>query len=75
MPNDVRKLVGENVKRLRNAAAISQAELANRVGVDRSYISGLEWGQRNPTIVTLLHLSEALDTKLKQFFEPTKPGR
>jgi transcriptional regulator with XRE-family HTH domain len=36
-----------------------EAELAERMGVDRAYVSGLELGQRNPTIVTLWHLVEA----------------
>ena len=49
----MRRLVGRNVKRLRIAAGISQAELAERMGIDRAYVSGLELGQRNPTIVTL----------------------
>jgi transcriptional regulator with XRE-family HTH domain len=34
-----------------------EAELAERMGVDRAYVSGLELGQRNPTIVTLWHLA------------------
>jgi transcriptional regulator with XRE-family HTH domain len=75
MPEDVRKLVGRNVKRLRIAAGISQAELAERMGVDRAYVSGLELGQRNPTIVTLWHLSKALSVKLQSFFHEKKPRR
>lgn len=33
---------------------------AERMGVDRAYVSGLELGQRNPTVVTLWHLGQAL---------------
>jgi transcriptional regulator with XRE-family HTH domain len=50
MAEDVRRMVAENVKRLRLAANLTQAELAARMGVDRAYVSGLEQGQRNPTI-------------------------
>ena len=75
MSEDVRKLVGRNVKRLRVAAGISQAELAERMGVDRAYISGLELGQRNPTVVTLWHLGQALAVKLAAFFQGEKPRR
>ncbi len=57
---DIRRLVGENVRRHRLAASMSQEELANRMGVDRAYISGLETGRRNPTILTLWHASLAL---------------
>jgi transcriptional regulator with XRE-family HTH domain len=60
MSKDVRVLVGENVRRYRTAAGMSQAELAERMGVDRAYISGLEGGARNPTIVTLWHTALAL---------------
>jgi transcriptional regulator with XRE-family HTH domain len=69
MSEDVRRMVGRNVKQLRIAAGLSQAELAERMGVDRAYVSGLELGQRNPTIVTLWHTAMALDVKLRSFFE------
>jgi transcriptional regulator with XRE-family HTH domain len=75
MSEDVRRMVGRNVKRLRIAAGLSQAELAQRMGVDRAYVSGLELGQRNPTIVTLWHLAEALGVKLAPFFQEEKPSR
>jgi transcriptional regulator with XRE-family HTH domain len=68
MSEDVRRILGSNVRRLRKAAGLSQAELANRMGVDRAYVSGLELGQRNPTIVTLWHLGQALEIDLGEFF-------
>lgn len=68
-------MVGQNVRRLRIAAGLSQAELAERMGVDRAYVSGLELGQRNPTILTLWQLAEALGVKLKPFFEDGKAKR
>jgi transcriptional regulator with XRE-family HTH domain len=42
------------------------AQLAERVGVDRAYVSGLEQGSRNPTIITLWHVAEALGGKLEK---------
>lgn len=72
MSEDVRRLVGRNVKRLRIAAGISQAELADRMGIDRAYVSGLELGQRNPTVVTLWHICQALGVKLRSFFDEEK---
>jgi transcriptional regulator with XRE-family HTH domain len=56
MSEDVRQMVGKNVQRLRTAAGLSQAKLAERMGVDRAYVSGLELGQRNPTVLTLWHM-------------------
>jgi transcriptional regulator with XRE-family HTH domain len=73
MSEDVRRMVGENVQRLRIAAGLSQAKLAERMGVDRAYVSGLELGQRNPTIVTLWHIAKALGVKLRLFFDEDKP--
>lgn len=75
MSEDVRRTVGRNVKRLRIVAGISQAELAARMGVDRAYVSGLELGQRNPTVVTLWHVAQALGAKLHAFFEEGKKPR
>jgi transcriptional regulator with XRE-family HTH domain len=74
MSEDVRRLVGRNVKRLRIAADLSQAELAERMGVDRAYVSGLETGRRNPTVVTLWHLAKALGVKLRSFFDERHVG-
>lgn len=43
---------------------MSQEELAFRADTTRAYISGLEAGKRNPTILTLMTLSDALDVEL-----------
>ena len=67
-------MVGDNVKRLRLAAGLSQAELAHRMGVDRAYVSGLEQGQRNPTIISLWHVAKALDVSMRSFFDEPKKG-
>lgn len=75
MSDDVRRMVGRNVRRLRLVAGLSQAELAERMGVDRAYVSGLELGRRNPTIVTLWHIAKALGVKIRPFFDEGKPRR
>jgi len=69
MSEDVRRMLGENVRKLRLASGISQAKLAERMGVDRAYISGLEKGERNPTVLTVWHLSRALEVAMRDFFE------
>jgi transcriptional regulator with XRE-family HTH domain len=61
---DVRQIVGENVRRYRREKGLSQQEVANRMGVDRAYVSGLELGQRNPTVVTLWHAAQALGVEV-----------
>ena len=57
---DMRKLVGRNVKRLRLAASLTQEQFAERSGFSQQYLSDLERGRRNPTVVTLFELSQAL---------------
>jgi transcriptional regulator with XRE-family HTH domain len=75
MADDVRLTVGRNVRRLRIAAGLTQAALADRMGVDRAYVSGLELGQRNPTVVTLWHITKALGVTLKTLFDEEKQRR
>lgn len=62
-------MVGRNVRRLRVAAGLSQAELSTKIGVDRAYVSGLELGERNATILTLWHVAQALDVKVSRLFK------
>lgn len=57
---DMRKLVGGNVRAARIAAGMTQEELAERSGFSQQYISGLERGKRNPTIVSIYELGQAL---------------
>ena len=55
---DMRRIVGENVRRLRSQADLTQEELAERSGFSQQYISDLERGLRNPTIVSLWELAQ-----------------
>ncbi len=50
---DIREQVGCNVRRLRESKGWSQEELAFETGLHRTYISGIERGVRNPTVVVL----------------------
>lgn len=61
---DVRLLVGQNVRRLRLAADLTQEAVAELMGVDRAYVSALELGKRNPTIITMWQVAEALKVRL-----------
>jgi transcriptional regulator with XRE-family HTH domain len=57
---DMRRLVGRNLLRIRKNKNITQERLAEISGFSQQYISGLEQGQRNPTVVTVYELSLAL---------------
>jgi len=75
MSEDVRRPARHNIRRLRTADRLSQAELAERMGIDRAYVSGLEQGTRNPTIITLWHTAKALDAKLHELTREPKRRR
>lgn len=57
---DMRRLVGRNLRRIREAKEIRQEKLAELSGFGQQYISDVERGRRNPTVVTLFHLATAL---------------
>ena len=59
---DMRRPVGANVRRFRLAAGMTQEALAERSGFGQQYISDLERGRENPTVVTLFELAQALKT-------------
>ena len=55
---DVRKRVGVNLKRLRQDNGLSQEELAFESGLHRTYVSGIERGVRNPTVMIIEKLAK-----------------
>jgi transcriptional regulator with XRE-family HTH domain len=67
---DMRRLVGANVRRYRQALGLTQEELALRSGFGQQYISDLERGLMNPTVVTLFELSQALGVKPLDLITP-----
>lgn len=57
---DMRKLVGRNFARLRRESGLTQEDVETRSGFSQQYISDLERGKRNPTVITLYELAQAL---------------
>lgn len=57
---DVRKRLGLNVRRLREAKGLSQEAFAEDANIHRTYVSDIERGARNPTIVVVQKLADAL---------------
>lgn len=57
---DVRRRLGLSVQRLRREKGWSQEELADRAGLHRTYVSGVERGIRNPTVTIVEKLATAL---------------
>ena len=59
-PPQWQSALGEQVRALRVAAGITQAELADRIGTSQPAVAHLEGGRRTPTLVTLQKLAQAL---------------
>jgi transcriptional regulator with XRE-family HTH domain len=67
---DMRKLVGRNFARLRRAKGLTQEEVEARSGFSQQYISSLEQGRRNPTVITLFELAQALQVNHVELILP-----
>jgi transcriptional regulator with XRE-family HTH domain len=72
---DMRKLVGQNVKRIRRKKGLTQEEFAGVSGFSQQYISSLEKGRRNPTVITLYELSIALGVSHTELVRPLRENQ
>lgn len=69
---DLVALLGANVRHHRKLRGMTQEQLAHEAGMERSYVSDLERGQRNPTVRALGRLAVALAVEPKVLLsEPT----
>jgi len=64
MKNEVIQF-GKKLKEVRLKKKLSQGDVARILGVHRSYISGLERGRRNPSLLTIQKIAKALDISPK----------
>ncbi len=60
--------IGRNIRKLREAKGISQEQLAALSGTDRTYIGGIERGERNVAAINLIRIALALDTEVAALF-------
>jgi transcriptional regulator with XRE-family HTH domain len=58
---NILKVVGQNIRRLRESQGYSQETLAAKAGLRRSYIGNLESGNRNLTVISLNQIALALN--------------
>ncbi|MDX5629605.1 MULTISPECIES: helix-turn-helix transcriptional regulator [unclassified Brenneria] len=66
--DSIKVLLGQRVKALRLQAGLSQEAFAEKCGLDRTYISGIERGIRNPTLEVLYIIAIGLHTDLATLF-------
>ena len=67
----MRRVVGENFARLRREKGLTQEEVSELSGFSQQYLSGLESGKRNPTIISLYELAQAIGVSHIELLTPT----
>lgn len=68
-------VVAEAVRKARKGLGLSQEDLALEAGLDRTYVSQVERGTRNCTIIVLARLAKALKTTPDRLLVPLRKGR
>ena len=67
-PNLVK--IGKQIRQLRENLGFSQEAFAAEVGIDRSYMGGIERGERNISALNLVRIAKALDVEVGELFPP-----
>jgi transcriptional regulator with XRE-family HTH domain len=68
VPGDIRVRFGERVRALRKKQGWTLAEMAHRLGVDRSYLNEIELGKRNVCLLNLEVIANGLGLTMAQLF-------
>ena len=76
LDGNILERIGIAIRLLRKGKGLTQLELSERCGVDRKFISSIERGNRNCSILTLCQITHALDKDLVSFINsiPTTPN-
>ncbi len=69
MGDAILRRFGKKLRSFREAAGLSQEQLAELSGLHRNYIGGMERGERNPTITSLKKVSKSLGISLSKLFK------
>jgi transcriptional regulator with XRE-family HTH domain len=65
---DVRVRFGKEVRRKRNKLGVSQEEFADMCGLDRTYVGGIERGERNVGLLNIDKIAKAFGASLSEIF-------
>jgi len=66
--NNITVRFGQRVRQLRTELGLSQEAFADECGLDRTYISGIERGVRNPTLEVIAVIADGLGVRLNELF-------
>jgi transcriptional regulator with XRE-family HTH domain len=72
-PDPYLALLGSHVRSLRNNIGLSQEDVAEKADIHVTYLSGIERGFRNPTVLNLRRLANALGVSIKDLFSFNQP--
>ncbi|EBU9020038.1 XRE family transcriptional regulator [Salmonella enterica subsp. enterica serovar Ullevi] len=64
----IKKVLGNRIRTLRHEMDLSQEAFADKCGIDRTYMSGIERGVRNPTLIVMCAISDGLGMDLSHLF-------
>lgn len=69
------KTFGARVRALRKAAGFSQEDFALEIGLDRTYMGGVERGERNVAVLNLRKIAAGLGVSVGELFPPAKASK
>jgi transcriptional regulator with XRE-family HTH domain len=72
---DIRHRLGRNLRQLREAKGWSQEAFAHEAGIHRTYVSDIERGARNPTILIVAKLADALEVSASELLDDAHSGQ
>lgn len=64
----ITKKVGSNIKKIRLSKNMSQGDISRKLNIDRGYISKIEKGEKNITIITIEKIARALNIPVEKLF-------
>jgi transcriptional regulator with XRE-family HTH domain len=70
--SDVQVLFGQKLRKIRERVGVSQEKLAELAKLHRTYVSSVERGKRNISLVNIERLAQALGVSLKELMPDTK---
>lgn len=69
---EIREMIGSRIRDIRTKKGLTQDELAEEMGINPKYLSGIERGKENPTMTTLINLAKALGVPIAEVFDFTE---
>jgi transcriptional regulator with XRE-family HTH domain len=70
MTTDIRAVLGQNIRRFRTDKGWSQERLALEVGIHRTYIGGIERGERNVSVANVQRIADGLGVFAFELLKP-----